>query len=105
MDGKLLAQYVLATIDADPDRLAETIANAREAHDSQIDVLALDSPCLPTGPAGDDTAPERHQTTRPSMPEPSAKTGRPSSRVVTNSKEPSAPTRKPSRVPARVFCT
>ncbi len=42
-EGLLLAQYVLATLDTDPDHLTETIATARAAHDPEIELLALDA--------------------------------------------------------------
>jgi predicted ATPase/DNA-binding SARP family transcriptional activator len=42
-DALLLAQYVLAALDADPDQLTGTIAAARGTHDIEIEVLALDA--------------------------------------------------------------
>jgi tetratricopeptide (TPR) repeat protein len=54
-DGQLLAQYVLATLDTDPERLTETIAEARGAHDSEIEVLALDALAYLLAQRGDNT--------------------------------------------------
>ncbi|MEV6490095.1 BTAD domain-containing putative transcriptional regulator, partial [Actinoplanes sp. NPDC051633] len=42
-DGLLLARYVLAALDADPDRLTETVTIARETPDVEVEVLALDA--------------------------------------------------------------
>jgi tetratricopeptide (TPR) repeat protein len=42
-DALLLTRYVLAAMDADPDRLAEIVADARTAHDIEVVVLALDA--------------------------------------------------------------
>jgi hypothetical protein len=42
-DALLLAEYVLAALDAAPDRLTDTIATARATHDIEIEVLALDA--------------------------------------------------------------
>jgi tetratricopeptide (TPR) repeat protein len=42
-DALLLAEYVLAALDADLGRLTDTIATARATHDIEIEVLALDA--------------------------------------------------------------
>jgi tetratricopeptide (TPR) repeat protein len=39
----LLARYVLAALDGDPDQLTEVVATARETHDVEVEILALDA--------------------------------------------------------------
>ncbi len=53
-DGLPLAQYVVAALDADPDQLADAVTAARDAHDVEIEVLALDALAQLLADQGDD---------------------------------------------------